>query len=319
MAGTARRQAVAHWARNYPLAPHYRRGEAVSLRAADGVRLAAWWLPGPLDGAARVVKGARVTGDAAAGSRAQVQVAEVDAPGWEETGAQAAQLPRAVVVLVHGVMHHARNPRILAFAELLATEVPVLVLDLRGHGASAGRTSLGGDEALDVAAAVEHASARSGLPVVAIGVSLGGASVLLAAGRFGGMSGAVAISAPAFTSYERPGAVRLHRLITSRSGRAVAAVVLRTRIAASLAHVEKAAEDVAAIAPAWIVLVHDPDDLYLGPEHPEAIRSWATGPAEIWWEPGAGHGTDLLQPSFATRVLELIRARAETPGPASVG
>ena len=260
-------RAVANWLRNYPLAPHYRGAEAVTLRSADEVRLAAWWLPGP-----------------------------PDAP--------------AAAVLAHGALHHARNPRILAFAELLAVGVPVLVPDLRGHGRSGGRTSLGGEEPLDVAAAVAWVTARTGLPVVSIGLSLGGAAVLLAAGRYGGVVGAVALSAPAFTEFERPGAARLHRLATTRTGRVVSAAVLGTRIAAQLARIEDAAHDVASIAPAWVVLVHDPEDQYFGPEHPEAIRASARGPAEIWWEPGAGHGTDLLDAPLAGRILDLIRARA---------
>jgi len=216
----------------------------------------------------------------------------------------------AAVVLVHGAMHHSRSPRVLAFAEALSTGVPVLVPDLRGHGWSGGRSSLGGHESLDVAACVREASGRTGLPVVTVGMSLGAAAVLLSAGRYGGVAGVVAVSAPAFTSWERPGAARLHRIASTRSGRLLSAVALRTRLAAELAEIEEAAHEVASIAPAWIVLVHDPEDDYFGPEHPEAIREWAAGPAEIWWKRGGGHGTDLLDAALAVRLLDVIGARA---------
>src|SRR5437588_8807629 len=48
----------------------------------------------------------------------------------------------ASVVLVHGLAHWSRTPKIHAFAHLLAREVHVLVPDLRGHGTSEGLSTL---------------------------------------------------------------------------------------------------------------------------------------------------------------------------------
>ena len=48
-------RAVARWARNYPLAPRYRRDELVTLTTADGVRLNAARLVGPADARFTVV------------------------------------------------------------------------------------------------------------------------------------------------------------------------------------------------------------------------------------------------------------------------
>ncbi len=104
----------------------------------------------------------------------------------------------ATVVLVHGLVHSSRTPRIHAFAHLLAREVHVLVPELRGHGRSEGVCTLGREEPLDVEAAVAAArAAHPGAPVVTIGLSLGGAVVLLHAGTFGGIAGVVGISSPA--------------------------------------------------------------------------------------------------------------------------
>ncbi|GAC1595107.1 MAG: alpha/beta fold hydrolase [Acidimicrobiales bacterium] len=230
----------------------------------------------------------------------------VSLTGWWLPGPHGAA---TAIVLAHGVMHHARNPKVLAFAERLCEEAPVLVLDLRGHGRSGGRSTLGTEEPLDVEAGVREAARRSGLPVVSIGISLGGASVLLQAGREGGVAGVVAISAPAFTDWSRPGAARLHRVASSPAGRLVSSTLLRTRIATDFGEVVGAAEAVAAIGPAWIVLVHDPYDHYFGPEHPSAVAGWATGPVETWWEAGAGHGTDLLDAGLAARILDRIALR----------
>ncbi|GAC1538008.1 MAG: alpha/beta fold hydrolase [Acidimicrobiales bacterium] len=230
----------------------------------------------------------------------------VSLSGWWLPGPPGAT---TAIVLAHGVMHHARNPKVLAFAERLGEEVPVLVLDLRGHGRSGGHSTLGAKEPLDVGAGVREVARRSGLPVVSIGISLGGSAVLLQAGREGGVVGVVAISAPAFTDWSRPGAARLHRFASSPVGRRVAAALLRTRIAADFGDVVGAQEAVASIGPAWIVLVHDPYDHYFGPEHPSAVAGWATGPLETWWEAGAGPGTDLLDAGLAARILDRIADR----------
>ena len=218
----------------------------------------------------------------------------------------------ATVVLVHGLVHSSRTPRIHAFAHLLAREVHVVVPELRGHGVSEGVSTLGRDEPLDVAAAV--AAARPGLPVVTVGISLGGAAVLLHAGTYGGVAGVVAVSSPAWWgAWDTEATQRVQRYATTRAGRAVLSRVLRTRIAAVCEGVPDARDVVGAIAPAFTLIVHDPEDHYFAREHAETLYEWAHDPKAVWWEDGAGHGTDLLTPAFAARLLADLRARVSSP------
>ncbi len=214
----------------------------------------------------------------------------------------------ATVVLLHGLVHSSRNPRIHAFARLLARDLHVLVPDLRGHGRSEGLCTLGRDEPLDVAAAV--AAAPSGLPVVTVGVSLGGASALLHAGPAGGVAGVVAVSAPARTNaWDTPATIRVRRYAGSRAGRQVLASVLRTRVAPLSDWVAESKKVVANIAPAFTLVVHDPADHYFGEEHATSIYGWARDPKDLWLLPGTGHGTDLLTPALAGRLLTYLRDR----------
>jgi pimeloyl-ACP methyl ester carboxylesterase len=220
----------------------------------------------------------------------------------------------ATVVLVHGFVNSSRTPAIHDFARRLEQEVHVLVPDLRGHGASGGRCTMGVDEPGDVATVV--AAATPGLPVVTVGTSLGGAAVLLHAGRYPGVAGTVAISAPAsWGSFEREGSNRVRRFIGSATGRMVLGLLLRTRVVSSCAGLPDSSEVVASISPAFTVVVHDPDDRYFGPEHAERLYEWAREPKDLWWYPGAGHGTDVLTPELAERLLGEIGARL---GPAGV-
>ncbi len=70
------------------------------------------------------------------------------------------------------------------------------------------------------------------------------------------------------------------------------------------------ASTVAAIAPAFTIVVHDPDELYFGEEHARALYEWAGEPKELWLLPGAGHGGDLLTPALAERLLAEVLPRA---------
>lgn len=221
----------------------------------------------------------------------------------------------ATVVLVHGLVHSSRTPGIYTFAHLLARHVHVLVPELRGHGASEGLCTLGREEPLDVAAAVAAATAsHPDLPVVTMGVSLGGAAVLLHAGTFGGIAGVVGVSSPAWWgAWDTPSTQRVRRYAMSPAGRVVLARMLRTRIASRCDGIPDSRDLVAAISPAFTLIVHDPADHYFDGEHAQALYQWALEPKALWLEENRGHGTDLLTPDLAVRLIEYLR---QTLGPA---
>jgi pimeloyl-ACP methyl ester carboxylesterase len=229
---------------------------------------------------------------------------------WRIEGPESAP---CAVVLVHGFTNWSRSPRIHAFAQLLAQRFHVVVPDLRGHGHSQGACSLGRSEPLDVDAAVK--AAPPGLPVVTVGVSMGGAVALIHAGALGGVAGTVGISAPSgWSTGGRAGFVRVQRLVAARPGRALMAALLRTRVSMDCEGLPDASTSPAAAAPVFTIVVHDPNDSYFGPEHAERIYEWAAEPKQLWWCPGQGHGTDLLTPSFADRLAEELTARLSGRG-----
>jgi pimeloyl-ACP methyl ester carboxylesterase len=273
---------VGRYVKGYWLAPRYGLHEQVVLTTLDGVELNAALLRGPDDAVASVV-------------------------------------------LAHGLVNWSRTPKVEAFARMLSQRVHVMVPDLRGHGRSQAASTLGLREPLDVDAAVSALiAAHPGLPVVTVGTSLGAAAVLRHAGgaaiELGAgpprVSGVVAVSAPAWWgAWEREGAVRMNRWVSGRSRRYLLRALARTRVTPAPVAVPDSSLLMPAISPAFVLIVHDPGDWYFGPEHAQMLFEWAKDPKEIWWRPGAGHGTDLFDEELSSRVIEVISSRVRGPAP----
>jgi hypothetical protein len=127
----------------------------------------------------------------------------------------------------------------------------------------------------------------------------------------------VAISSPGWWgARDREGSDRIARLVQARAGRLLAASLLRTRIARNTGEgVTDVERLVGGIAPAFTIVVHDPDDNYFGPEHAQHLYDDAREPKELWWLRDAGHGSDVLTPDFADRLVEELRTRVGAPAP----
>jgi pimeloyl-ACP methyl ester carboxylesterase len=223
-------------------------------------------------------------------------------------------------VVVHGFTGSWREDRVQKVIDRFAPVGGVVAIDLRGHGRSGGRTTVGEDEILDVAAAVVWARALGYARVVTVGFSLGGAVVLREAGlaQAGGLEGArleggrvdavVAVSAPAFWHYRGTRVMRLvHRLVETRSGR-LAMRMSGTRIsprgwADPLPMPPN--EAAALLGPVPLLVVHGDVDRYFPLEHPRAIDEAARTSgvrAELWLVPGFGHAESAISTESLDRI-----------------
>lgn len=210
-------------------------------------------------------------------------------------------------VVVHGFTGSWREERVRKVMSRLSAFGGVVAIDMRGHGRSGGRTTVGKDEVLDVAAAVGWARDLGYAKVAAVGFSLGGAVVLREAGlaRAGGREGAplaggevdavVSVSAPAFWYYRGTRVMRLaHLLVETRGGRAFMRLS-GTRISPVewTDPLPLPPPDAAALlGPVPLLIVHGDIDRYFPLEHPRAIEEAARTsgvPAELWLVNGFGH------------------------------
>src|SRR3954470_20920479 len=142
-----------------------------------------------------------------------------------------ADAAHAVVVLVHGFTASKDDPAVGAVAERMQTAgYDVISYDARGHGASAGLSTLGDLERHDVAAAVDAVRAH-GLPIVLVGASMGAIAVLRHAAECDGLAGVVTVSSPARWQVPRTRrSILAVALPQPRLGRAVTARRLGARV-----------------------------------------------------------------------------------------
>jgi pimeloyl-ACP methyl ester carboxylesterase len=212
---------------------------------------------------------------------------------WREGGDAAL----ASVVLVHGFSASQDDAGVCELAaDLSAAGYHVLTYDARGHGASEGWCGVGSTEHIDVACAVETARHR-GLPVVLVGVSMGGVAVagyLADAGpeERADVAGAVLVSSPArWRMRISPVGLVTALLTRTRPGRLVASRQLRVRIAPGW-RVGEPLEALLLRIDAPIAVVHGVGDRLLGQDHGRRLQASAAGPSRLQLVEGMGHGID---------------------------
>jgi uncharacterized protein len=225
------------------------------------------------------------------------------------------------ILLLHGFAGHRRKPAYARMAERLARDVTVLALDLRGHGASAGTSSLGATEVHDVRAAAAWLRRAGHDWVAAVGASMGATAALRASGQTPGIVDAVAaISAPAafVDDAGAPVIAALGRLTRSPALRVAARLALRVRVAPAWRDPTPSVELVGAIAPTPLLLVHGVDDGWFAIDHLDRLEEAAREPVTVWREPaGFGHAEDGFSEEFLDRLAAaaaLVRRHGRWPG-----
>jgi pimeloyl-ACP methyl ester carboxylesterase len=256
------------------------------LRTADGEDLAAWHLPAALP-----------HGDA-------VRTAVVLAPGfsgWSERPAV-----RRLALDLHRC----------------APSLGILVVDLRGHGASSGLTTLGNLEVLDVDAAVLAARDLGYQRVITMGWSMGGTCVLRHAALVGGevaghrvrgwVDAVVTVSAISRWGARETSAMRrLYGIVRTRLGRALAVRLMHVRVSPDAWMPPRVTPiDAAAAIRVPLLIVHGDRDHYYGPEHARALGAAAPG-STVWLVPGLGHAEDAAVRPDVPGLVERLGAALE--------
>jgi uncharacterized protein len=195
----------------------------------------------------------------------------------------------ASVIVCHG--HGANKDSSLWLAAELFPRFNVLLLDVRGHGQSGGeRTSVGFLERLDILAAVRWLDDQAGAaPIGVLGISMGGATAILAAAESTRIAAVVADSPfarlrnPVRAAICERGYPRAVSPLLAWSICTIASWQVRARGAPDPIDV------VDRIAPRPLLIVHGEADALIPVENAYALYARAGQPKELWVVPGVEH------------------------------
>jgi pimeloyl-ACP methyl ester carboxylesterase len=223
-----------------------------------------------------------------------------------------------VLAVCHGFTHHTRHSSTRRVIAALARHAPVLAFDMRGHGRSGGRSTVGDLEPLDLDAAVAWARSAGYERVVTVGFSLGAAVALRQAAsptHSTRPDAVVAVSGPArWYSRETVPMRRLHWLLEQPHGRLIARL-MGVRLDGGWEVVPPSPVEVAAaLAPLPLLLVHFSRDRYFSAAHATALAA-AAGHAEVWTEPRDGHGESGTDAELAGRIARWALGARPGDGP----
>jgi pimeloyl-ACP methyl ester carboxylesterase len=233
-------------------------------------------------------------------------------------------------IFVHGLLAHHRAPGPKEFAESLTRYGPVWAIDLRGHGLSSGKCTLGNLEALDVAAAVGHARNQTDRPLILVGFSMGAAACIRAAALYAEVDAVVAVSGPAEWHGTRRWAAHVTRAIWKTPG---GTTLLRhltgVRIRAGWLESESPVSVIGKIAPAPVLVVHGTADQFFPLDEAQLLFENAQEPKDLWMVKGGGHAEGFfMEPArpvlggrvndfvdvLVTRICRLMRRTDAWPG-----
>jgi uncharacterized protein len=213
-------------------------------------------------------------------------------------------------VIGHGFTHGVHEPATRGVLEMFAHHGPVSCADFRGHGRSGGNSSVGRDETLDLDAVVSWTRARGHNPVTVVGFSMG-ASIALRHAAFGSTPGdaVVSVSTPS-RWYVRESAPmrRLQWLLENPLARPIG-LALGVRLGTPWFDLPASPVEAVGAIDRPLLLIHGTADAYFTPAHARVLQRAARS-ADLWIEPGMGHGESGTTPTLVGRIAQWAAVNA---------
>jgi dipeptidyl aminopeptidase/acylaminoacyl peptidase len=219
---------------------------------------------------------------------------------------------RTTIIISHGYGNDQNE--VLPFAAFLQRAgYSVFTYDMRSRGGSGGDAiTMGALEQYDLVSVVDYLVARPDVDrehIGAMGVSLGGATTILAAARDPHIKAVVDdcgftdIASATDTAFQHfiglpafPFSPITVKISEWRIGQSVAA--------------SRPIDVVGKISPRPLLIIHGLEDKEVPPAHSERLYAAAGNPKDLWLVTGAGHGMNAWQvatPEFERRVISFFR------------
>lgn len=212
--------------------------------------------------------------------------------------------PKAVIVLVHGI--RASRATMLPRASFLKDAgYAVVMIDLQAHGESlADQITLGHLERHDATAAIRFSRERfPGLPVGAIGVSLGGASLLLSDAKVDTL-----VLESVFSNIDTAVRNRVAAMLGPLAFIPAETLLMQLGPRLGISRDELRPADKLPDLQCPVFMISGVDDPHTTADETETMFGRAKSPAQLWLVPEAAH-VDIhgfTQSEYETRVLEFL-------------
>ncbi|MFN8472289.1 MAG: alpha/beta hydrolase [Anaerolineae bacterium] len=212
-----------------------------------------------------------------------------------------------ICIYCHGFMSSKNLKAVPGFVEGLAERVDAAAFDFRGHGESGGECTFTRLEVLDVDAVVKYMRAQGYRRIVAIGSSMGGATVIRYGALYDGADGIVTIGAFADSGNFRRLTTQasLDIAFTHPIGPHYTRFVRGTRLGQLDKNIEQPLALVSRIEEPTL-FIHGDWDMLVHPDEAKALHDLAQPPKELVIVPRTGHDMPLLNSRTRDLIVDWI-------------
>ncbi len=200
-----------------------------------------------------------------------------------------------VIIYCHRLLSGGRSQDVLRLLVVLFDTHDLLTFDFRGHKSSFGSSTTGGDEILDLRAAISFARSRGYKKVIVLGAGMGGTVGLRTAKIFRNIDALIVVSPSGFSPQLASFPVRFASDVTLSTlfGKVPVRIITKTRLGSRYSagfpiDIEP------SIAPVPMLVIHSEKDRLVDLERFEAVVEGILEPKNLVVIPGRKHADDLI-------------------------
>ena len=214
-----------------------------------------------------------------------------------------------VIVYCHRLLRGKESGEVDLLAKTLTDEYDLITFDFRGHKSSFGTTTVGGDEILDLRAALSFAKKTGYRRVFVLGAGMGGTVGWRAAEIFGNIDALIVISPSGFSPGTAPFIIGLasDKTLTTSLGRVPLRIITKTRL--GLVNSAGFPLDLARVPERTPTLVIQSEkDRFVNIKRLKIIFEGLGESGTLTIVPGGKHAEDLIDPAMLARVRTFLES-----------
>lgn len=217
-----------------------------------------------------------------------------------------------VIIYCHRLMHGGGDEEFERMAAVFLDGYDLIAINFRGHGSSYGASSVGGQEILDLRAAVSYAKHCGYRSVVVVGAGMGGTVGVRAALIFRNIDALVVISPSGFAPDIAPFSIGILSDIAldSAFGKVPLRVVTNTRLGERYSS-GFPVDILSFLDSVPTLIVHSSGDRYVSMEKLERALEGRFATEDIVIVPGTRHAEDLMEPDILARIRAFLDEELE--------